>query len=398
MAYSLRKRLVKKAAAASTTSSPTEDSNSEIIIDSMVSDMDTKLTIDAQDDSRTAVPPPPGRQVKTEKKTTRNASPPQSLLDRYKNRAAKPVVKTSTTHATHMVGKDTAFSEHFDDESAAKSSKWIDVPGTPEYGSDKEVEVVSGVEFEMLGQKGHAAEAPNEASNDEDFTHRRRTTRSKSQSRRQQRADSTDLASDDQPTSEDSTLAPAALTIKKVDDKDCSRTPSPTIVLDKKASTPEHIAPTPSNSPATSKTSSESGNTLVVDRTKNKAEYRLSRSPDPPVAEKTPGYALRRKLPQPPTEDKPLRVSVIAPIYNVNIRPEHIWTSPLASTSRPDYPWGWTKKWTCCQCSQLDSSSGRRPAETMVEQAVCSRLTCGHERCSFGCRMIRDTRFDAVSY
>ena len=311
-------------------------------------------------------------------------------------------MKTAKTHAPYKVGKDTAFSEHFDDDSLRMSSEWIDVPGTLDVGSDDDVKVCNGVNFEMMGKKGQAAEAPNTHTEDEAFVYERRATRS--QSRRQQRADSTDSIDDAKAPMKENNLVPPGLTIKKINDMETSRTPSPNAAAGNTARSPGQAAPTPANSPSTPATAlSQPTTTLVVDRTKGKAEYRLSATPDSIDSEKIITYYAGRRLPQLPADsdndDKVVAIPtpVIPPLYNVNIRPEHIWTSPLAGSSRPDYPWGWMKKWSCCQCAHRDPTGRNRPAETMVEQKVCSRVKCKHVRCGMGCRMLRDSMFDKAS-
>ena len=72
-----------------------------------------------------------------------------------------------------------------------------------------------------------------------------------------------------------------------------------------------------------------------------------------------------------------------------NVPPGYVWTSKQSSTSRPSEPWGWMKMWICCQCSHLDPFKAGEPAQTMIEQKVCSRLLCGHERCYLGCTTIQ---------
>ena len=67
------------------------------------------------------------------------------------------------------------------------------------------------------------------------------------------------------------------------------------------------------------------------------------------------------------------------PYHNAMRLPAYRWNSHLRTTSRPEHPWGWMKKWTCCSCSAI----------TMVEQRDCARLTCGHVRCGDGCRLYR---------
>jgi hypothetical protein len=397
MPYSLRKRAGKRIANANS-KSPSPDTGAE----NSSGDSKQQLTKDLQDEQPllqndlSATAQPPVRKLRSSKDPSTTTSPSQSLLDRFQRREPKTSVKTAKTHTTYKVGKDTAFSEHFDDSSPRMSSEWIDVPGTPEVGSDEDIKVCDGVKFEMMGKKGQAAEAPNADKDDEAFVYERRATRS--QSRRQQRADSADSNDDAKALMKESNLVPPALTFKKINEMEASRTPSPNSAAGNDARSPAQIAPTPANSPSTSATL-PTPTTLVVDRTKGKAEYRLSTTPHSVDSDKTITHCVGRKLPQPPANSDfaPIPTPVIPPIYNINIRPEHIWTSPLASSSRPEYPWGWMKKWSCCRCSHLDPSGRNRPSETMVEQKVCSRLRCQHVRCGMGCRMLRDFKFDNAS-
>lgn len=325
------------------------------------------------------------------------------MLDRYKKRAAGP--KMEKTHATYTVGKGTAFSENFDDDDSAAASEWVDVPDTPtpENASDEDVQdIVNGVKFEMMGKKGQAAEAPKTLADEEPFVYERRHTRS--QARRQQRADSVDSNGDARVEAKEDALVPTELTIKKVNDMETSRTPSPKAASKTDSYLTNSVAPTPSNSPSASTTTTQMPNTLVVDLTKNKAEYRLSdasNSPDPVSREdKMVIRGLRRKLPEPPapTIDTPPATTVAWPIYTPDINPNHLWCSSQPNTSRPQWPWTGTKKWTCCRCAHQDPDGIDRAAQTIVEQKVCSRLSCQHVRCERGCSLTsRDSTLDKVS-
>ena len=75
----------------------------------------------------------------------------------------------------------------------------------------------------------------------------------------------------------------------------------------------------------------------------------------------------------------PSDVVVNVPDYNPMVFPDYQWTSCFRSTSRPEHPWGWLRKWKCCQCGAL----------TMVEQHECARISCGHYRCDDGCGLKR---------
>jgi hypothetical protein len=78
----------------------------------------------------------------------------------------------------------------------------------------------------------------------------------------------------------------------------------------------------------------------------------------------------------------------ITEIYPVPVRPPmfdmhrglHQWQSDHTSSSRPTSAWGWTKRWSCCECAL---------ATTIVEQTICSNLECKHYRCPDRCKMIK---------
>lgn len=343
-------------------------------------------------DALNASPPPPILNLRST--DAKDESPPQSLLDRYKNKNREAPPKMAKTHATRTDGKNTSFSEDFGDEFSAVASDWVDVPRTAEDGSNHEERVFDGVKFEMMGKKGQAAEAPKASADDDVFMYERRRTRS--QTRRSQRADSADSTDAAKVPADDDLLKPPGLTIKKINDMESSRTPSPQSTSEEDPSIAGPVAPTPSNSPSAAQALAQMQNTLLVDRTKKGAEYRLSNSPDPLAKAEKPVYrGLRRKLPEPPTEEPQVNhppTLVIPPTYSPGILTTHVWVSPLASSSRPDLPWCWMKKWVCCRCAHLDPNGVGRAAETMVEQKVCSRLTCQHVRCTRGCKMTRDAK------
>jgi hypothetical protein len=70
-----------------------------------------------------------------------------------------------------------------------------------------------------------------------------------------------------------------------------------------------------------------------------------------------------------------IRVLPPALAFHDQVLPGLLWASPLGSTSRPALPWTWCKRWTCCRCA----------GGTIVEQVVCSKLSCGHRRCGARC-------------
>lgn len=125
------------------------------------------------------------------------------------------------------------------------------------------------------------------------------------------------------------------------------------------------------------------------------------------------------------TELTPPAIKVHPPIPFPDVPAGYTFCSHLHGTSRPVEPWAWCKRWTCCACGPGDEGDGgtfdvaagrpgdgsgrqfvagfaekgegevggnvlfngrgeARPAVTMAEQRVCSRLGCGHLRCR-GC-------------
>ena len=399
MAYSLRKRLGKRHTHADLKGTAGNHEDCSESHASSHENMKPKLTTKEQEqrpiahDDLSTTPPPPSRKLRSSsQEASRDVSPPQSLLDRYKNRAAKTSttkispVKPAKHEQAYKTGRDTAFSEDFDEEKSPRSSEWVDIPGTPERESAQATRVYDGVHFEMIGKKAKAGEAPLATkSSDEDFAYERRSTRS--QTRRQQRADSHDSNIGPKESARSENLVPPSLNIVKTGDQGIPRTPSPQT---------GHAAPTPSNSPRTLSTPLRSSPSLLVDRSKDITPLsRLSPSLDPSTGKPTFSIPSRNKTSNSSfTKHDVSSTPVKPPPFDPSITHGWQWASPLAATSRPSEPWGWLKVWTCCKCEHLDPSGRHLPAQTMAEQSVCSRLTCGHKRCSLGCKLRRDARFD----
>lgn len=346
--------------------------------------------------------PPPDRSLRCSKgSSSRNVSPSQSLLDRYETRSAGSPAASTTTNAsasrpakckvTHSVGKDTAFTENFDVEAAATSSTSMEELIALEKAMDNEKQIFDGVEFEIVGGKGRAGEAPLVRSGEYTAGHAPRRT--KSQARRQERADSHDATDDVKDSAKSGSLVPPGLTIRKPDDKKLPRTPSPqTTANNSENFQPSAGAPTPTNSP-NGKTAPSRPATLRELAKTSVPLSRLPPSPDPVTGMPTfnlPKKSASASLSTNQSKASPAPVPVFPPIFNGTLPPGYQWVSHLSSTSRPAEPWGWLKTWTCCQCQ----GERRGAAQTMVEQKVCSRLTCGHVRCVLGCRVLRDRTFD----
>ncbi|KAK4502399.1 hypothetical protein PRZ48_005824 [Zasmidium cellare] len=89
-------------------------------------------------------------------------------------------------------------------------------------------------------------------------------------------------------------------------------------------------------------------------------------TPSPPIV-----------APLSPTTPKDSPVAVRPPLYDATKTPGKQWESEYGSNSRPTSPWMHSKRWTCCVCQ----------GQTIVEQVVCSRLSCVHDRCPMKCRV-----------
>ncbi|KAK0878628.1 hypothetical protein LTR87_007489 [Friedmanniomyces endolithicus] len=85
------------------------------------------------------------------------------------------------------------------------------------------------------------------------------------------------------------------------------------------------------------------------------------------------------QLPPPTNPNEFTTVRVDPPRYDPTLLPAYQWTSYSDSTSRPENPWSATKRWTYCYCH----------AVTIVEQGNCARLGCSHVRCGTGCVVVR---------
>ncbi|KAK3711226.1 hypothetical protein LTR37_009820 [Vermiconidia calcicola] len=406
MASSLRKRLGKRHAIPDLKTTAANEDDSSEGSESSREDMMAKLTKKdnaheaAAGEHLSSTPPPPvdPKSSNISARRSRTVSPPQSLLDRYKNRSARASapavspVKASRADQEYR-GKDTAFSENFDMAMPGVSSEHAKEPSPNppepvEHGKAKDTRTFKGVEFEMMGKKGKAGEAPYETTSNEALAYQPRQTRS--QSRRQQRTDSIDADTDNKDLIlNDSPLAPPPLAVKKFSEN--SRTPSPQaspgigIAL-----SPGLGAPTPGNSP---RGASESPVSALSQLQSTLRQLPPTPSPEPSKTEPTVNFGLRLKpkVPNPRSLQASIcPVPVYPPIPRAAIPPQFVWTSPLGSNSRPADPWGWMKKWTCCQCAKLDPLGRGQPAQTIVEQKVCSRLACSHERCADECKVLVD--------
>ena len=307
-------------------------------------------------DDLSSMPPPDRKLRSSSEKTSRNVSTSQSLIDRYKNRVGKASVKTSLTSVgstqdgeTYKVGKNTIFGENFDDEASPIQADWVNAPGT--LNNEKEVpqttRVYKGVEFEMMGKKGEAAQAPVATGHEDGFVFERRTTRS--QTRREQRADSHDANLASKYPNQSEKLVPSKLTINKNGGYEMARTPSPRASPGSAVRSLSQLTPTPSNSPRQLPDIPRQLSTRRTDRSKDAIPLsRLSPSPDPITGMPMFNLSIRSKASDSPTSnDKLSATPVIPPPFDPNVANGYQWASPLGSTSRPSEPWGRLKTWTC---------------------------------------------------
>lgn len=405
MGVSLRERFIKHS------TGPTEEKVSSIasILSPSLTAANHVLTTTVKDNMEdlTAPPPPPAYSPppppselprKPEKSL---CSPSPSLLHRYKGRAStetsvtasassKKLAKTSPAPAnviTRSRSKVPSFTENF-----GYSKSAIELTTPPRVASTTSINsttrTVGGVEFEMLNplqpqeqqirsrsaEPACARSAEKHAEDGETHQfHRKRESRSET---RKVRADSAngDLDVDATKPQQD-TVKQASLKATK---------PLPKSILKKKGN---------SNPPPTAKLRiprMTRSTTAIADSTKNtntntttKTVKLIDSSSDSSSCDSSDcEFILDNETGTAPnstqkTEPKIKPIKVIPPAYISGRLPGLVWMSPLSGTSRPDYPWSWCKRWTCCRCL----------ATTIVEQEVCARLTCGHHRCGDQCML-----------
>lgn len=351
----------------------------------------------------TPPPPPPMLPRKPEKL---RCSPSKSLLHRYKGRASMDGAATTPTPAkgtttapaasnvtTRLRTRIPAFTEDFEH---SKSSVELTSPSraVSALPTNSSIRTVSGVEFQMvnalqpspgLPQRSKSAEPARVRSTDEDGEEdnivqasRQRETRSKT---REGRSDSTvgDLGGN-ATKSQETTARPL------IPEAESERAGS---TLRKKNSNPS-LAPRPKIPRVTRSSTAERERNITP--TKITAQFVDSSSSDSSDSDDSDcGFILdsnvatvRDSLRKADRHIEPTRV--VPPVHIGSTLPGMLWASSLSGTSRPDSPWLWCKRWTCCRCS----------ASTIVEQQVCARLACGHHRCGNQCKVARDKRLYLV--
>lgn len=392
MAPSLRKRLSKRAPEA--TASKTNDSDHAT---SPLTNAMEHLHIASTNDL-TSTPPPPEHLTLPREPDKARCSPSKSLLERYKNRA--PAALSSSLSVTgekssRSRNKNTRFTEDLnsDKRPLLQPDSEIGIAVPEPVKSKPTVRKVGGVNFEMLNTGGseqprsRSADPPRARSltvDDDDAHSRRRSTRS--ESRRRERSDSM-VADEAEAINNASKTKDAESEVAKSDNESPRR--RSTLRKQKKKDLLSR--------PKIPRTLRSSTSTSTPTRTSTKSRDRHdnnnnnSTTPIPSASDESlDDNASTRALISPskkPLERRHLRpdiapIKVLPPFPNDMQLPGLLWASPLSANSRPDSPWTWCKRWTCCRCDGL----------TIVEQGVCSRLACGHVRCGDRCKAVRDCK------
>jgi hypothetical protein len=241
-------------------------------------------------------------------------------------------------------------------------------------------------EYEMVGRRSSEAEGPHSKS-DEDEVLVYEPPQTRSQARRPKRIDSMSAPSDDgdcMPVYGQSVPPGTAVT----DDERYSSQQGVPLSLESyiatHASSPKSSSPTKINSPVASfprvarfSASNEEESYLGLPSRAKVRDPILS--PLPLSLSKRPRSLGNGHKRTNSTTSVPVNPPNPYGLHNL----ASLWTSPLASTSRPTEPWNACKRWTCCKCERRDPKG--KAVQTIVEQDVCSRLECGHIRCASNC-------------
>lgn len=349
------------------------------------------VTVDSTAPSDTGIISVPPKAFAASKDSVRRVSPSRFSLDDYKHRS-------SSSRAS--LDLDTSELQQRHPASLPCNPATLPLSGSREAVVDMEMSSQSSEKFGnfITGGDQHLSSGLNE------LAVQRKT---RSQSRRQDRADSHDasemtsaranMESDDKDdasaslekksseASEKMLRVPRSLCIRK---KGTSRSPSPL------SSPKEEIPPVPPLSPARKNGSFRTPSpcdqsplqplspkppkTLIPAAPRNSPAFDV---PPRDASMKDRLAFARARVPSPPLDDESKMVAVRPPMYDIS-KGLCQWVSDLPSTSRPDRVWEWPKRWTCCRCE----------ATTIVEQKICSSLECSHYRCPNDCRMIRISR------
>jgi hypothetical protein len=395
MGPSLRKRISKL------TTEPPEDKVSSIASSSSIflAAVDHLRTPNTLSKDNMASTPPPTPPRKPEKL---RCSPSKSLLHRYKGRAAngdassaslssKKVATTSPIPngvTTRSRSRIPSFTENFEH---SKSAVELTSPSRVASASSvtSTIRTISGVDIEMMTPSRPSPGLPirsksveptrmrfleeDDGVGDSLLYRRKRETRSET---RAVRSDSTigDLDGtatklqkpSPEPASPSKVSPHAQATLKKKnnDPLTVSRPKIPRVDRNTAADSSRNITPTKSSIRSVDSSSDSS------DSDDSSCEFILEH-----------GDGIPRNSPQDPEQEiRP--TTVLPPLYIPSVLPGLLWASPMSGSSRPDRPWQWCKRWTCCRCS----------ATTIVEQRVCAKLTCGHHRCGDKCKLSKVKR------
>lgn len=348
------------------------------------------VTVDAIAPDDTSIISVPPKVFASTKDAVRRASPPRSQLEKHKH------TSSSRDSLDLESGLPAVVTEQR--QSALLPSQPAYQPPTTSAEAKMELNIAA------MSPETHDSSKVEDPHADESEVPARRTTRS--ESRRHSRVDSHDFA-DVTATSHDNAKntsgtdvkdfvevsakkfdVPRSLSIRKLD---TSRSPSPRSPLDSEVPQVPPLSParkstsffgsSPSPDENSPNLSQKSLKSLIPAKPRNSP---TAYGPDAPPKGATMKERLafaRARPASPPLDDESMKVAVRPPVYDMS-KGLYQWTSDLPSTSRPDRPWEWPKRWTCCRCE----------ATTIVEQKVCSSLSCSHYRCPNDCRMIRVAR------
>lgn len=347
-------------------------------------------------------PPPPPPSVLLRKPEKSLCSPSKSLLHRFQNRNStensttgspsfKKLAMTSPAHpnvTTRSRSKVPSFTENFEH---SKPATELTLP--PKVASTTSINsathTIGGVEFEMINslqpppgqpirsKSAEPARGRSDSANAEngDSLQFRRKRESRSETREFRADSSIGDYTDDNINVKEATAEVVSLKTEK---------PRLKSILKKKENSNPVIAPKP-KIPRVTRSGAETDSAKNANTTTAKKSVKLVESSSDSSDSSDCEFILdneNRPAPNSPQklehQIKPTRV--IPPAYVKDRLPGLVWCSKLSSTSRPDYPWLWNKRWTCCRCS----------ATTIVEQQVCARLTCGHHRCGNQCKLAKD--------
>lgn len=405
----------------------------------------------ANKEAMDSTPTPPKHLTVPRDPEKARSSPSKSLLERYKHRAPAskiPVTPPSSerTATLAMRPKKPAFTENFENEQrspAASSDSNATLPVRPKipavrdtFGNVKRalaspapqsevttspskptIRKVSGVDFQMLSAsdssnslrpRSKSAEPARAHSRSDDDGEDSKSTKSehrrvtRSQSRRKERTDSTTGTTDTNPTSPTKTVT--ASTGKAESPKPESPRPRATLIKKRKSDPSvkaKHLIPRADRTILDLMRRQEQG---TGDTTPTKLPHRQptvnsdsSHSSDSDsnsscefILDSTAGQVgqthNRMTYRSEDDEDEfvPIEIPtrVVPPAAIASDLPGMVWISNMSGTSRPHMPWLWCKRWTCCRCS----------GTTIVEQAVCSRLICGHRRCGGRCCLTKERK------